>query len=173
MHYSFHKMWVRNQTSSLFLFTCSVCRNSLTLSLSGASTALFKGEHFIRRMRGAAGSLWEPERGFVRSLGFACFLFPSCMSCAFPFQFTSSWVERGELGSPISRWWGEPTFSLWLAVNHPRIKSWMFEINHVCERETRRRVPSRVRLSGGREEHSYVLRWTGLYAKSLSCSSGH
>ena len=173
MHYSFHKMGVRSQTSSLFLFTCLVCHNSLTLLLSGASTALFKGEGFIPRMRGAAAQPVRTREGLCPFFGVACSLLPSCMSRACPFQFTSSWAERGELGSPISCGWEESTFSLWLAANHLKIRSWMFEINRVCERETRRRVPRRVRLSGGREEYSYILHWTGLYTKRLSCSSGH
>lgn len=127
-------MWVRSQKSSLFLFTCLYVTTALPCTCQEQVQPFLK----VRISHPGWGEqllAYENQRGFVCSLGFAGSPLPSCMSHACPFQFTSSWIERGELGSPISCEWEEPTFSLWLAANHLKITSWMFVIKHVCERE--------------------------------------
>lgn len=147
-------MWVRQQKSNLVLFPCSVCHNSLTLSLSGAGTILFKGEHFIARVRGGAVSLWEPESGFVSSLGFASSL-PSS------YMFQLSWKRRA--GNP-SFMWMKGTYFFRLVSSESSKNQIMGVWNWLCMWE--RGVAGRVHPWGQREE-------PGVFPVGLFCMLNH
>lgn len=91
-------------------------------------------------------------------------LHPVCSS-VLPFEMKEqSWEAQLYVNK------GEHTFFLWLAVNHLKIRLWMFEIGCACEREE---LPGGFSHGGQKGGAKGVPYWTVLYAKSsLDLSPG-